>query len=87
MICGEINPLAVHNLRELKHKVPHAEVITFKLKTHEKIIVNWLYENTAGRFFVETTKNDKGFMDMTIAFENHEESSFFALQMDAINKG
>lgn len=81
----EPNPLAVHDLRELKHKAPHLEEIAFQLKCNEKNIVNWLYENTVGRFFVETKPID-GRMSMIVAFENHSESSFFALQLDMINK-
>jgi hypothetical protein len=36
---------------------PHFETITFDLRVNEKIISDWIYEYTEGRFFLGTIVN------------------------------
>jgi len=86
---NEVNPLNVHGLREMSHCPPHFQKFIFdKLdaglhtKKSIKIVVDWIYENLSGRFYIKSlnTKNIK----YTIAFEEHAELSFFILSIPTI---
>lgn len=87
---GEINPLNVFGLREVGHCPPHFYRVLFELKTQEKNIKDWVYENLEGRFwmgdayFVESA-NGTPVMQKCVAFENHSESSYFSLFLDKFN--
>lgn len=48
----EANPLAIANMRRMDFLPPHFEKIKFDIKVGEKVITDWIYENTEGRFFV-----------------------------------
>ena len=86
---GEINPLNVFGLRRLNHCPPHFEKVIFDLKTTEKRIVDWIYENLAGRFWLNEiySVDSAGKVEMSkcVAFEERSEASYFALCLDQIN--
>lgn len=48
----EPNPLAVFNMRRMEFCPVHFERLTFDLYVGEKVIADWIYENTEGRFFL-----------------------------------
>lgn len=86
---GEINPLNVFGLRELDHCPPHFYRICFDLKTQEKRIKDWVYENLEGRFWMGDAfyQSDNGntLMQKCVAFEEHSEASYFSLFLDKFN--
>jgi hypothetical protein len=81
---GDVNPLAVFGLRRVAHCPPHFVPITFDRKVTDKVVIDWIYENTVGRFYfgndVETNK-----LSCKVAFESGAECMFFALQLTEIN--
>jgi hypothetical protein len=78
---GYANPLAVLNMRVMDHCPPHFEKITFKVLGFQfKPITDWIHENTDGRFWTSTSVPN-----MTVAFENHSEASYFALMLPTFN--
>jgi len=87
---GEINPLNVFGLRRIEHKPPHFESVIFDIKTHEKKISDWIYENLSGRFWLgdifAEDSNSSMAKSKCAAFEIHSEASYFALRIDQINK-
>jgi len=86
---GEVNPLNVHGLRRLEHCAPHFEKVFFELKSWDKTILNWIYENLEGRFFLgEHHVEEDGylFLQKCAAFERHNEASYFTLMLDTFNK-
>ena len=76
------NPLAVNNMRRMEFCPPHFETITFDIKTDERTISNWLYENTEGRFFLGQDNR----LNIRVGFEVHAEASYFGLILPTINK-
>lgn len=90
---NEANPLDVFGLRQLDHCPPHFEVITFDLRANIKDLTDWIYENLSGRFFVgdyfspDSDNLDTSCVKMqkAIAFERHEEASYFGLFLPNIN--
>ena len=89
----EINPLDVFGLRQLDFCPPHFQIIQFDLRTNVRRIENWIYENLAGRFyignyvFVDEENHSKGTqMQKIVAFELHEEASYFGLFLPILNK-
>jgi hypothetical protein len=86
---GEINPLNVFGIRQTGHCPPHFERVEFDIKTTEKKISDWIYENLAGRFWIGDmyleSVNDKPSMCKCVAFEEKSEASYFALCLDQIN--
>jgi hypothetical protein len=75
---GDVNPLAVHGIRELSWLTPQCEVVTGEFTGDLKKISNWVYENTVGRFYLATcVKNSKNMV--VIGFENPSEASYFVL--------
>lgn len=94
---GEINPLNVFGLRKVDHRPPHFDPVLFEIKTSEKKILDWIYENLEGRFWMGDVYSDPGsqkstgeFFDKTsmckcVAFEEHSEASYFALCLDQVN--
>lgn len=87
---GEINPLAVFGLRRLDHCPPHFTRVDFDLRTTEKNISDWVYANTDGRFFLgdqySVNSENHIVMHKCLAFELPGEASYFAIQLDQINK-
>lgn len=90
---GEVNPLNVFGLRQLDHCPPHFQVVTFDLRTNIKNITDWVYENLSGRFWAGNyflTESDsetiKLVMTHALAFELHEEASYFALFLPDLNQ-
>ena len=86
-----LNPLSVFGLRRVDHCPTHFTRFTFDLTGHEKTITDWIYENLTGRFYLGDTyflheSNGKVGMHKCAAFENPGEASYFALQLDTINK-
>lgn len=81
----EPNPLNFYGVRQLRIPPPHFEYIDIELGTYnlEQSIINWIFENLKGRFFVgNTTKLDdtKQFKRVIrIGFEDAKELSFFTL--------
>lgn len=86
---GEINPLNIFGLREIKHCPPHFCKVTFDLKTSEKNIKDWIYENLSGRFWLgdvySESQTESFQMEKCVAFEVHAESSYFSLMLDTFN--
>jgi hypothetical protein len=86
---NEINPLNVFGLRRVAYCPPHFESFVFDLRTQEKAITDWVYENLAGRFYFDdhyyTTESGSVAMSKMIAFEDHGELSYFGLFLDTIN--
>lgn len=83
------NPLNVHQLRRVEHLPPHFSQINFTAQTSDKEVTDWIWENLAGRFYYGDIyiHNGTGFeMVKCVAFEDHGESSYFALMLDTINK-
>ena len=87
---GEINPLNVFGLRQMSHCPPHFERVPFDIRTSEKKISDWIYENLSGRFWLGDVFED-GQSDSVssrckcVAFEEHSEASYFALNLDQLN--
>ena len=82
---GDINPLNVFGLRELDHCAPHFYRVCFDLKTSEKKIKDWIYENLEGRFWMGDVYIGS-VLQKCVAFEVPAESSYFALLLDQINQ-
>lgn len=88
---GEVNPLNVHGLRELEHCPPHFSPVTFDLQTGEKEILDWIYDNLAGRFYmgpmdIAQDVNGPIVRKTLVAFELPGEASYFALCLNDINQ-
>jgi hypothetical protein len=86
---GEINPLNVHGLRQLHHCPPHFEKVLFDIKTREKDITDWIYENLEGRFYignVDEKLSGKIQRKACVGFESPGEASYFSLFLEQINK-
>ena len=85
----DINPLNVFGLRRVEHCPPHFENLTFDLRTGEKSITDWVFENLHGRFYFGDRffLNEKGqsVIYKCIAFEDASELSYFGLFLDQIN--
>lgn len=86
----EVNPLNVFGLRRLTHCPPHFETLCFDLKTQEKNLADWIYENLASRFFLGDTytiSSENGCMVLChkVGFEDPSELSYFGLYLDTIN--
>lgn len=88
---GEVNPLNVFDLRQLDHCPPHFTVVPFDLRVSLKDITDWIYENLSGRFYIgdyfDSSDDDPGKVKMqkAVAFELHEEASYFGLFLPTIN--
>jgi hypothetical protein len=87
---GEVNQLAVFGLRQLEHCPPHFTAVDFELRTHEKEILDWIWEHLSGRFYLgdfytKTTGNSVS-LSKRAAFEIAGEASMFALIIDQINR-
>jgi len=87
---NEVNPLSVFGLRRVDHCPAHFTRFEFDLTVQEKTVTDWIYENLTGRFYVGDNyflhANGKVGMHKCAAFENPGEASYFALQLDTINK-
>ena len=88
---GEVNPLNVHGLRRLEHCPPHFTKVEFSIRTSEKDITDWIFENLEGRFWFgeQYFRTDGGSISYNkcAAFEEPAEASYFLLMLDTINKG
>lgn len=87
---GEVNPLNVMGLRQLDHCPPHFQKIPFDLRANLKSISDWIYENLSGRFYIgdyvytdDASSPPK--LQKVVAFELHEEASYFGLFLPNIN--
>ena len=85
---GEVNPLNVSGLRKLEHRPPHFEQVIFDIKTTQKQIADWIYENLEGRFWLGDVYAPAFQFDRAIAaaFERHSEASYFSLMLDTVNR-
>lgn len=84
----EINLLNVLGIRQFDHLAPHLTKVVFDLKTKEKTITDWIYENLEGRFWLGSYvyQDDTGMsMSCCAAFEIHSEASYFSLMLDQFN--
>ena len=86
-----INPLDVFGLRQLDYCPPHFHIVKFDLRTGAKDIENWIYENLSGRFYMGNyiaVDSDRTMsLQKIVAFELHEEASYFGLFLPTINVG
>jgi hypothetical protein len=73
----------------MDHCPPHFVTIKFSLRTNEKNISDWIWENLDGRFFLgdDYSQNESGSISMekVAAFEQAGEASYFTLILDTIN--
>ena len=87
---GEVNPLNVHNLRRTETCPLHFSSINFEIRTSEKTITDWIYENLSGRFWLgeHYFANEGGSIafNKRVAFEIPAEASYFGMFLDQINK-
>jgi hypothetical protein len=94
LLYGEVNPLNVFDLRQLDHCPIHFKKIKFDLYVNQKDIVDWIYENLSGRFYIgdvidyvcESSLPLNVKLQKFVAFELHEEASYFGLFLPTINK-
>lgn len=86
---GEPNPLNIFNLRRVDYCSPHFEQVLFDCKVHDKIIIDWIYENLEGRFYYsDHLIHENGIYDSKkcVAFEIPSEASYFCFMLETINK-
>jgi hypothetical protein len=88
---NDVNPLSVFGLRRVDNCPPHFTKFEFNLQTDDKTITDWIYEHLSGRFFYGDLyhvheSNGKVGMNKCAAFEQPGEASYFALQLDTINR-
>lgn len=87
---GEPNPLNIHNIRRLDYCSPHLEKVHFDGKVHDKIIIDWIYENLEGRFYYNDEIVEDGEHKLTTkrcaAFEIPYEASYFCFALETLNK-
>jgi len=82
---GEPNPLAVFEMREMTHCPPHFQKLLIDLYAQERTLRNWIYENIEGRFYFGQAMNEEGKFSTCIAFESHQEATYFALHLPQLN--
>lgn len=87
---NEVNPLNVFGLRRLDHCPPHFETLHFDLKTQEKNISDWIYENLTSRFFfgnvyIANPETGNLIICAKVGFEDPSELSYFGMFLDTIN--
>lgn len=83
------NPLNLFNLRRVEHCPPHFFAVDFDSSANDKKISDWIWENLTGRFFLGDVfvQNDAGrAIKKRAGFELHGEATYFALQLNDINK-
>ena len=84
-----VNPLNLFNLRRVNHCPPHFFAVDFDISAGDKKISDWIYENLSGRFFLDDAVvfvGDQTKITKRAAFEIHGEATYFALQLNEINK-
>jgi len=90
---GEANPLNIWGLRQLTHCPPHFEQVQFDLRTSEKALTDWIYENLEGRFYigvVDVAQTPGGKIlsrQQLVAFETASEATYFSMFLPQINVG
>lgn len=87
---NEVNPLNVFGLRRMEHCPPHFETLCFDLRTTDKNITDWIYENLASRFFFGDAWDDSDGpktvgLCKKVGFEDPSELTYFAMFLDTIN--
>ena len=84
---SEPNPLAVFNMQRVPFCPPHFQTITFDLRCGEKPILDWIYENTEGRFFLgmRAAYAAGSIATECVGFETHSEATYFSLFLPSIN--
>ena len=74
----------------IKNVLLHFTPIDFEIRTSEKIITDWIYENLAGRFwfgdYYFITEGGSIAFNKRVAFEIPAEASYFGMFLDQINK-
>ena len=87
---GEVNPLNVHRIRRTEYCPLHFTSLDFDLRTTDKTITDWVYENLEGRFWMgdyyKIAEDNAISINKRIAFELAAEASYFGLFLDQINK-
>lgn len=87
---GEPNQLTVHGIREVDYCPPHFTKVMFDLRSTNKTISDWIWENLEGRFWFGdwyfSTDGGSCSMNSCAAFELAGEASMFALCLDQFNK-
>lgn len=85
---GEPNPLNIFNLRRLEYCAPHLEKVHFECRVHDKILLDWIYENLESRFYYNddiVLENGAMVVKKCVAFENPSDATYFCLVLDTIN--
>ena len=71
MLCnGEVNPLTVHNLREMDFCPPHFTVVSFELRGQKKEVTDWIWENLTGRFWIGEVYEENNVTDKLSNLKN-----------------
>jgi len=88
---NEPNPLTVFGLRRIEDHCPeHFVPVDFDIKCREKTILDWVWTNLSGRFYMgdHYYRNADGAIETKkrIAFEVPGEASMFALILDQLNR-
>lgn len=83
----DANPLAVFGMREMKVCPKHFEKVTVGYSLETRLISDWIYENTDGRFYLSQTSNIAGTKQLTVGFEVHFEATFFAMRLPELLQG
>lgn len=88
----EPNPLAIFGLRRMDHCPPHFTCVDFDLRTDEKVVSDWIWENLRGRFWfgdfyqLEEINKPRLTLAKRVGFEEPAECSYFSLYLDVINQ-
>jgi len=86
---NEVNPLTVFGLRMMDHCPPHFVQVSFETYTNEKQILDWIWENTQGRFYFgdiyQPASNGSITFQKCAAFEIPGEASYFSLLLSSFN--
>jgi len=85
----QVHPLNATGLRRLTVCPPYFSPVDFDCAVKPKIILDWIWINLTGRFYMSDhyrTKETKLEIVTRVAFEIPSEASYFALCVSEINK-
>lgn len=85
---GEVNPLSVHGIQRSGWCPPHFTKITID-HIPEKPLIDWIYENLSGRFYVDVVDILEGntyVRHLHIGFEDAGEATYFNLFLPELRK-
>lgn len=90
-LTGEVNPLAVLGIRQVKRCPPHFRKIPLdNVIVLTSSITDWIWLNLSGRFYIgyqstaKSRKENDSREELVAAFEIHSEATHFALILPTI---